>query len=116
MITRGIRGAITVENNTEEEIKNATIELLSEIVLKNNLDLDMISHVIFTMTDDLDAAFPAKFARIDLHWKNIPMMCYNELKVKGALKKCIRVMIVVNCGDNFVPEFIYLKGASELRK
>ena len=116
MITRGIRGAITVENNTEEENKNATIELLSEIVLKNNLDLDMISHVIFTMTDDLDAAFPAKFARIDLHWKDIPMMCYNELKVKGALKKCIRVMIVVNCGDNFVPEFIYLKGASELRK
>lgn len=116
MITRGIRGAITVKNNTEEEIKNATIELLSEIVLKNNLDLDMISHVIFTMTDDLDAAFPAKFARVDLHWKDIPMMCYNELKVKGALKKCIRVMIVVNCGDNFVPEFIYLKGASELRK
>ena len=116
MITRGIRGAITVENNTEEEIKNATIELLSEIIMKNNLDLDMISHVTFTMTYDLDAAFPAKFARIDLHWKDIPMMCYNELKVKGALKKCIRVMIVVNCGDNFVPEFIYLKGASELRK
>lgn len=116
MITRGIRGAITVEHNSEEDIKSATIELLSEIVLKNNLDLDMISHVIFTMTDDLDAAFPAKFARVDLHWKDVPMMCYNELKVKDSLKKCIRVMIVVNCGENFVPEFIYLKGAEGLRK
>lgn len=116
MISKGIRGAITVDSNTEEGIKNATIEILSEMVLKNNLDLDMISHVIFTMTDDLDAAFPAKFARIDLHWKDVPMMCYNELKIKGALKKCIRVLIVVNCGENFVPEFVYLKGASELRK
>ena len=116
MITKGIRGAITVEKNSEEEIKNATIEILSEMVLKNNLDIDMISHVIFTMTDDLNAAFPAKFARIDLNWKDVPMMCYNELKVKGALKKCIRVLIVVNCGENFVPEFVYLKGASGLRK
>ena len=116
MISKGIRGAITVDNNTEEDIKNATIEVLSEMVLKNNIDIDMISHVIFTMTDDLDAAFPAKFARVDLHWNDTPMMCYNELKVKNSLKKCIRVLMVVNCGENFVPEFVYLKGASGLRK
>ena len=116
MISKGIRGAITVDNNTEEDIKNATIEILSEMVLKNNLDVDMISHVIFTMTDDLDAAFPAKFARVDLNWTDVPMMCYNELKVKNSLMKCIRVLIVVNCGENFIPEFVYLKGASDLRK
>lgn len=116
MISKGIRGAITVDNNTEEDIKNATIEILSEMVLKNNLDVDMISHVIFTMTDDLDAAFPAKFARVDLNWTDVPMMCYNELKVKNSLRKCIRVLIVVNCGENFTPEFVYLKGASDLRK
>lgn len=116
MISKGIRGAITVDNNTEEDIKNATIEILSEMVLKNNLDVDMISHVIFTMTDDLDAAFPAKFARVDLNWTDVPMMCYNELKVKNSLMKCIRVLIVVNCGENFTPEFVYLKGASDLRK
>ena len=116
MISKGVRGAITVDNNTEEDIKNATIEILSEMVLKNNLDVDMISHVIFTMTDDLDAAFPAKFARVDLNWTDVPMMCYNELKVKNSLRKCIRVLIVVNCGENFTPEFVYLKGASDLRK
>lgn len=116
MISKGVRGAITVDNNTEEDIKNATIEILSEMVLKNNLDVDMISHVIFTMTDDLDAAFPAKFARVDLNWTDVPMMCYNELKVKNSLMKCIRVLIVVNCGENFTPEFVYLKGASDLRK
>ena len=34
MITKGIRGAITVENNTQEDIKSATLELLTEMIKK----------------------------------------------------------------------------------
>lgn len=116
MITKGIRGAITVDENTSEAIGSATIQLLKEMCAKNNIETDMISHAIFTLTDDLNADFPAKYARINLKWKDIPMMCFNELHVPDALKKCLRVLIVVNCGENFVPEFVYLKGAKELRK
>ena len=116
MITKGIRGAITVEENTEEAIKKATIELLNELVKKNNIELSMISHVIFTLTQDLNAAFPAKFARIDLRWDNVAMMCFHELDVQNSLKKCLRVLIVINCSDEFEPEFVYLEGAKELRK
>lgn len=116
MITKGIRGAITVEENTEEAIKKATIELLNELVKKNNIELSMISHVIFTLTQDLNAAFPAKFARIDLQWDNVAMMCFHELDVQNSLKKCLRVLIVINCSDEFEPEFVYLEGAKELRK
>lgn len=116
MITKGIRGAITVEENTEEAIKKATIELLNELVKKNNIELSMISHVIFTLTQDLNAAFPAKFARIDLKWDNVAMMCFHELDVQNSLKKCLRVLIVINCSDEFEPEFVYLEGAKELRK
>lgn len=116
MISRGIRGAITVKENSQEEIKNATIKLLNEMVAKNNIEIDMISHAIFTLTDDLNAAFPAKFARIDLKWEQVPMMCFHELDVPNSLKKCLRVLIVINCGENFVPEFVYLEGAEGLRK
>lgn len=116
MITKGIRGAITVEENTEEAIKKATIELLNELVKKNNIELSMISHVIFTLTQDLNAAFPAKFARIDLKWDNVAMMCFHELDVQNSLKKCLRVLIVINCSEEFEPEFVYLEGAKELRK
>lgn len=116
MITKGIRGAITVEKNTEEAIKKATIELLNELVKKNNIELSMISHVIFTLTQDLNAAFPAKFARIDLKWDDVAMMCFHELDVQNSLKKCLRVLIVINCSEEFVPEFVYLEGAKELRK
>ncbi len=116
MITRGIRGAITVDENTPEAIGGATIRLLKEIMSANNIEVESISHAIFTLTEDLNADFPAKYARINLKWKDVPMMCFHELDVPNSLKMCLRVLIVVNCGESFEPEFVYLGGAKDLRK
>jgi len=116
MITKGIRGAITVEENSPEAIGAATIKLLSEMVKRNNIEIDSISHAIFSLTEDLNADFPAKYARINLKWKDVPMMCFHELDVPMNLKKCLRVLIVINCGEGFAPEFVYLDGAEKLRK
>jgi chorismate mutase len=116
MVTKGIRGAITVEENSEQAIKEATLELLSEILEKNNLtDTSKISHVIFTTTKDLNAAFPAKFPRVELGWNNVAMMCFHELDVPNSLSMCLRVLIVINCEPDFSPDFVYLKGAKTLR-
>jgi chorismate mutase len=116
MITKGIRGAITVDDNTSESIGAATIKLLQTIVDKNNIEVDSISHVIFTVTKDLNADFPAKYARINLKWKDVPMMCMNEMAVPTGLAKCLRVLVVVNCSETFEPIFVYLEGAVNLRK
>ncbi|MBE7702798.1 MAG: chorismate mutase [Cyanobacteria bacterium SIG28] len=116
MFTKGIRGAITVEENSPEAIGSATIKLLQEIVKVNNVDINMISHAIFTLTPDLNADFPAKYARINLKWSDVPMMCFNELDVPNSLRMCLRVLIVINCSENFIPEFVYLEGAECLRK
>ena len=115
MITKGIRGAISVDYNSESSIKDATLDLLKAMVSQNNIKKENISHVIFTLTQDLNAAFPAKFARIDLGWDNVAMMCYHELDVPNSLPMCLRIMMVVNCDENFIPKFVYLKGASKLR-
>ena len=116
MITKGIRGAITIEENTSEAIGAATIKLLQTIMDKNNIETDSISHVIFTVTKDINADFPAKYARINMRWKDVPMMCMNEMAVPAGLAKCLRVLIVVNCSESFEPEFVYLEGAANLRK
>lgn len=116
MITKGIRGAITVDENSPEAIGSAVIKLLQEIVKKNNIDIEQISHVIFSSTSDLTADYPAKYARINLKWKDVPMMCLNEVDVAGSLRKCIRVLIVINCSELFEPVFVYLEGAENLRK
>lgn len=112
---KGIRGAITIEENSAEAIKSATVELLQELIALNNLETDKISHVIFTLTEDLNAAFPAKFARTDLGWSDVAMMCFHELDVPNSLEKCLRVLVVTNCNEDFKPKFVYLKGAAKLR-
>lgn len=116
MITKGIRGAITVESNSESALEDATLELLSELIKTNNIDKNLISHVIFTLTEDLNVAFPAKFARNKLEWVDVAMMCFHELNVPNSLSMCLRVLIVLNCEESFEPKFVYLKGASNLRK
>lgn len=116
MISKGIRGAITVAENSPEAIGAATIKLLQEIMNKNKIEVHSISHAIFTLTKDLNADFPAKYARINLKWKEVPMMCFHELDVPNSLEKCLRVLLVVNCGEEFAPEFVYLDGAEKLRK
>ena len=119
MITKGIRGAITVETNSSEAIEIATLELLEALIEENKIDPKMISHVIFTLTKDLNAAFPAKFARKNqtknLLWDEVAMLCACEIEVPNSLEKCLRVLIVLNCNEAFVPKHIYLKGAKILR-
>ncbi|MBQ2611450.1 chorismate mutase [bacterium] len=116
MYTKGIRGAITVDNNSEVSIKAATLELFGTMLIDNDIeDVSNISHVIFTLTPDLNAAFPAKFIREDLKLDNLAMMCYHELDVPDAIENCLRILIVLNCSKDFVPKFVYLKGAKKLR-
>ena len=116
MITKGIRGAITVEENSTEAIGSAVIKLLTEMINRNKIETNLISHAIFSLTPDLNAEFSAKYARINLKWKDVPMMCFNEINVPNSLKMCLRVLIVVNCSETFEPEFVYLEGAEVLRK
>lgn len=116
MITKGIRGAITVEENSIDAIKIATLELLTELTEKNKIKKENISHAIFTVTKDLNKVFPAKFARVDFGWDNVAMMCFNEADIENCIEKCLRILIVVNCDKDFIPQFVYLKGASNLRK
>ena len=112
---RAIRGAITVDNSTEEEILSGT-KVLLEKIFEQNRDAcsDMVS-MIFTLTPDLDAVFPAKAARF-MGITNVPLMCMSEIPVSGALEKCVRVLIYVNT-DKGLDEInhVYLRDAVKLR-
>ena len=57
---QGIRGATTVERNDAGEILAATDELLRVLIEANGLEPDDIVSALFTVTRDLDAAFPAR--------------------------------------------------------
>ena len=116
MESRGVRGAITVSANTKEEIKNATVELLNEMLSKNEIETKDISFAIFTLTSDLNADFPAKYARLNCEFNLVPMMCYQELDVPNSLKMCLRILLNINTSKTQDKiKHIYLKGATALR-
>ena len=112
---RGIRGATTADANTEEAIHAATTELVLALVEANGLEEDSLAAVFFTMTPDLDAAWPATAARKSA-WPNTALMDVTQVVVAGSLPRCIRILILVNT-DKEPKDLIYkyLKGAKELR-
>ncbi|MFE4710912.1 MULTISPECIES: chorismate mutase [unclassified Paenibacillus] len=116
MVNRGIRGATTVTGNEEAEILRETVVLLREIVERNDVIAEDICSVWITMTEDLDATFPARAIREMEGWEMVPLMCAVEIPVKGSLPQCIRLMVQVNT-EKAQREIhhVYLNEARKLR-
>lgn len=115
MYCRGIRGATTIEHNDREEILAATKELLELLIEKNDLKVEDIISAIFSLTEDLDAEFPAVAAR-GLGWTETALMCTREIPVPNSLQKCIRVLIHVNTTRSAQEiQHVYIKEAVNLR-
>ena len=109
-----LRGAISVDRNTSEAILGATEWLMREIMKRNDLTPDDVVSCLFTLTEDLDAEFPAVAAR-QLGFDNVPLMCAREVPVPGALPRVIRVMMHYYAADDHVARHVYLGDARKLR-
>ena len=112
---RGIRGATTADANTDEAIYSATRDMLQELINLNGINQEQVVADYFTVTSDLNAAFPAAAAR-QLGWNNVALMCSTEIPVPDSMGRCIRVMILYNTEksqDDIVN--VYLKGTDVLR-
>ena len=109
---KAIRGAATVSSNTADDIKAATQAMLQEIMTANNLSTGSIISALFSVTPDLNAAFPAAAARA-IGWSDVPMMCCQEIPVPGALPLAVRVMIHADVAGPV--RHVYQGGAIALR-
>ena len=113
---RGIRGATTVESDSRDLIKEATMELLEEMVSKNEVLSDDIAAVFFTTTSDISDEFPAVAAR-EMGWDTVPLICGHEMAVPHGLAKCIRILILWNTETKQKEiRHPYLRKAISLRK
>ena len=115
MYLRGVRGATVSVDNTKEAIIESTKELLTVIINQNNIQIEDISSIFFSLTKDLDAEFPAVAAR-QLGLSNTPLLCLNEIDVPGSLQKCVRILCHVNTETpQSEIKHVYLKEAQSLR-
>lgn len=113
---RAIRGATQVDANERDLILEATAELVSEVLSRNELLVaDMIS-VLFTTTADLTAEFPAVAAR-KLGFEDVPLLCASEIAVPGAMPRVIRLMAYAEIDrPRYQIRHVYLRGAAQLRQ
>jgi chorismate mutase len=49
--------------------------------------------VFFTVTGDLNAAFPAE-VRSRIGWSWVPFLCAQEIPVPGSLERVLRVLVL----------------------
>lgn len=115
MWCRGVRGAITVPENTREAIVAASRELLQKIMEVNEVEIGDIACILFTTTPDLNAEFPAVAVR-ELGWSQVALLCGHEMDVAGSLPCCLRVLVLFNTektSEEIV--HVYLKGAQRLK-
>lgn len=113
---RGVRGAITVAENNEEQIIQNTERLLREMIRKNNIDPDQVASVFISATNDLNACFPAKALRKIDGWTYVPVTCMQEMAVEGSLEKCVRVMMHINTTRSQKEiRHVYMEKAKNLR-
>ncbi len=109
-----LRGASSVDRNESAAILGATEWLLREILRRNDLEPDEIVSCIFTLTEDLDAEFPAVAAR-NIGFDRVPLLCAREVPVPGAVPMVIRVLMHYYAPDAHRTQHVYLGEARRLR-
>jgi chorismate mutase len=115
-VIRGVRGATTVENNSEMEIVDATELLLEEMIKNNEINPENVASIFISVTEDITAEFPAKAVRRFKGWSYVPVMCMREIPVPNSLKQCIRIMMHLNTTKSQKEiHHAYLEGAKILR-
>jgi chorismate mutase len=109
-----LRGANSVEANEASAILDATDRLIREMMERNALAADAMVSCIFTLTNDLDAEFPAVAAR-RLGLDKVPLLCAREVPVPGSLPRVIRVLMHYYAPEQHQPRHVYLGEARLLR-
>lgn len=112
---RALRGATTIDADTEDQIAERTQTLLKEMLSRNDVVNEDLVSIIFTATDDVTAAFPATVARA-LGLGDVPLLCARELNVVGGTRRCIRILIHLETDRSRAElRHVYLEGAKGLR-
>ena len=116
MAIRAIRGAIQLDQDEREHLLKSTAELISKTLHANEVGNDQLISIFFTATPDITSEFPALAAR-ELGLGDVPLMCFVEMDVVGALPRTVRIMIMAETDKSRAQiQHVYLRGATALRQ
>jgi chorismate mutase len=115
MAVRAIRGAIQLDVDEREHLLRSTAELISKTMHANEIDSSQLISILFTATPDVTSEFPAYAAR-ELGLDDVPLLCFVEMNVAGAMPRVIRILINADIDKpRSAITHVYLRGAKALR-
>ncbi|MGH9294440.1 MAG: chorismate mutase [Acidimicrobiales bacterium] len=114
-VLRALRGATTVDADTEEQVTERVQALLLALFERNGVDHEDLISILFTATGDVVSIFPATAAR-GIGLGDVPLICARELDVRGSPPRCIRVLVHLHTDrQRRQLHHLYLEGAGGLR-
>jgi chorismate mutase len=113
-MTRAVRGAIQVADNSRQAVENGAVRLVNEILRANAIAERQIVSIIFSLTEDLTAANPATGLRRE-GFAGTPLFCTQEPRIEGSMPRVIRVLVTFESPERHETMAVYLDGAEALR-
>jgi len=110
-----LRGATTSKGDTDIFIKEAVIELINELINRNNLKHENIISITFTVTKDLTSCFPASIARKHFNFNEVALLDCQQMFVPNDIKFCIRLLALVYLESTRQSIHPYLNESAKLR-
>jgi len=114
MVMRALRGAITVDEDSPEQVSRHTQTLLKAVFDRNGISSDDVVSVLFTATGDISMP-PAAAAR-EVGMTDVPLLCAQEMEASVGPPLCIRLMMHVDVDrPRHEMRHVFLRGATVLR-
>ena len=110
-----LRGATTSKGDTDYFIKDAVIELIQELITRNNLKQENIISITFTVTRDLTSCFPASIARKYFNFDKVALLDCQQMFVPNDINFCIRLLALVYLESDKQAIHPYLNETTNLR-
>ncbi len=111
-----VRGAVQIAEDTDLEIRRATVELFDALTEANDIHADDIISIIISCTRDIRAYNPATALRIERKIDHVPLFCVQEFDWDNAPQRIIRFLLHLSSElTSGRPQPVYLGGAGKLR-
>ena len=116
VVLRAVRGATTLDADTEDQVRERVGALVAAILERNGLRPDDLVSAVFSATEDVRSAYPATAARAVAGFADVPLFGCREMAVEGAMPRCIRVLVhCYTARPRDEIQHVYLEGAASLR-
>ena len=110
-----LRGATTCKGDTDCFIKDAVIELIEELIIRNNLNQENIISITFSVTKDLTSCFPASIVRKYFNFDKVALLDCQQMFVPNDINFCIRLLALVYLESDKQSVHPYLNESANLR-